>query len=197
MTNHAWCRDVCRDEFARAAEDGRRGRLPTLEEAIAAITNHDAPPGARVSESPCAGHADTGADTAGTGLRTERVTLEVTHDIDAPLGVWIVQVIDESLGFNESVRVVEESAPPARGWLTEEEREAVEWFCGSPKAISTEQCDRWKDALRALLARSSPPEVERPGSQVRYHSMSVEDQRDAQWIAALADAGVKVTEGNR
>ena len=29
-----WCRDVARDEAVRAAEDGRTGPLPTLEEAI-------------------------------------------------------------------------------------------------------------------------------------------------------------------
>jgi hypothetical protein len=40
------------------------------------------------------------------GMRTERVTLEVTHDLDARLSDWIVEVVDESLGLMESVRVV-------------------------------------------------------------------------------------------
>ena len=31
---HPWCSDPSRDEFIRAAEDGRSGPLPTLEEAI-------------------------------------------------------------------------------------------------------------------------------------------------------------------
>jgi len=44
-----------------------------------------------------------------SGLRTERVTLEVTHDLDARLSDWIVEVVDESLGLMESVRVVEEA----------------------------------------------------------------------------------------
>ena len=29
-----WCRDLSRDEAVRAAEDGRKGPLPTLEECI-------------------------------------------------------------------------------------------------------------------------------------------------------------------
>ena len=33
-----WCRDIPRDEAVRAAEDGRSGPLPTLEEAIAAAS---------------------------------------------------------------------------------------------------------------------------------------------------------------
>jgi hypothetical protein len=43
-----------------------------------------------------------------SGMRTERVTLEVTHDLDARLADWIVEVVDESLGLMESVRVVHE-----------------------------------------------------------------------------------------
>jgi hypothetical protein len=95
-----------RDAAVRAAEDGRTGPLPTLGEAIAAITNHDAPPGARVSDRQCASPADTGANKA-DGLRTERVTLEVTHDSHLSLRDW------PSLRtfFGESVRVVDEAGP--------------------------------------------------------------------------------------
>jgi hypothetical protein len=41
-------------------------------------------------------------------MRTERIALEVTHDLDARLSDWIVEVVDESLGLMESVRVVED-----------------------------------------------------------------------------------------
>ena len=34
---HSWCRDTKRDEAVRAAEDGRQGWLPTLDECIAMI----------------------------------------------------------------------------------------------------------------------------------------------------------------
>ena len=93
---HSWCRDIPRDEAVRAAEDGRQGPLPTLEEAISGVTDRRP--------------VDAGGGGNVTGLRTELVTLEVTHDLDAPLGDWIVQVIDESLGFDESVRVVDNTA---------------------------------------------------------------------------------------
>ena len=93
---HSWCKSPSRDEAVRAAEDGRQGPLPTLEEAIAAVTDRRPP--------------EPGGGGNVTGLRTERVTLEVTHDLDAPLGKWIVQVLDESLGYDETVRVVDNTA---------------------------------------------------------------------------------------
>jgi hypothetical protein len=138
---HSWCRDVQRDEAVRAAEDGRSGPLPTLEEAISRagqFAHPQAPQPPKCTErdnfaaaakcSPAVSESgewqsgmptervterrppEPGGGRNVTGLRTERVTLEVTHDLDAPLGDWIVAVIDESLGFGESVRVVEESA---------------------------------------------------------------------------------------
>lgn len=97
--DHAWCRDVPRDLAVRAAEDGRSGPLPTLVEAIDAVWLH----------APKAAPAANEGGGSNHGLRTERVTLEVTHDLDAPLGRWLVGVIDESLGFDEYVRVVEEA----------------------------------------------------------------------------------------
>ena len=91
-----WCHDIPRDEAVRAAEDGRSGPLPTLEKVIAAVTERRP--------------VQPGGSGNVTGLRTERITLEITHDLDAPLGEWIVQVLDESLGFDESVRVVDNTA---------------------------------------------------------------------------------------
>jgi len=38
MADHAWSTDPVRDAAVRAAEDGRSGPLPTLNEAIAAVT---------------------------------------------------------------------------------------------------------------------------------------------------------------
>lgn len=95
LTIHPWCMSPSRDEAVRAAEDGRSGPLPTLEECIERVTERRPVP-------PRGGGNVTG------GLRTERVTLEVTHDLDAPLGDWIVQALDESLGYDETVCVVEE-----------------------------------------------------------------------------------------
>ena len=154
VTLHSWCCDVPRDEAVRAAEDGRDGPLPTLEEAIAepfaesrgqsdlerlradadcllrlfqgqandfaevlsVVGRIDARVGRMERMLPKIGsstsapeHENKGNDMAPNGLRTERVTLEVTYDLDAPLGEWIVQVLAPYLGFGESVRVVDEA----------------------------------------------------------------------------------------
>ena len=90
---HPWCRSPARDEAVRAAEDGRSGPLPTLEEAIAAVTERRPP-------EPGGGGNVTG------GLRTERVTLEVTHSV--PVAKWDWTNILETYRPGESVRVVEE-----------------------------------------------------------------------------------------
>ena len=88
MNTHAWSTDPGRDAAVRAEEDGRQGALPTLEEAIGEVFPRQ--------------------EATVSGLRTERITLEVTHDLDARLSDWIVDVVDESLGMMESVRVVED-----------------------------------------------------------------------------------------
>ena len=100
---HAWCHDVASDAAVRAAEDGRTGPLPTLGEAIASPFAEAAERSSTVSE--------TGDGQS--GMRTERVTLEVRHDLDARLSDWIVEVVDESLGLMESVRVVDEPSSDA------------------------------------------------------------------------------------
>jgi hypothetical protein len=70
-------------------------------------------------------------------MSTERITLELTHDLDARLSDWIVEVVDESLGLMESVRVVEEAAPAASGGGV--------WHCArtSPPPIGDFKLCRW------------------------------------------------------
>ena len=105
MTN-AWCSDPSRDEAVRAAEDGRDRPLPTLEEAIAESFAAAAECSSTVSE--------TGEPQS--GLRTERITLEVTVDprrIFFP-GQWQNALRQSgSLMPGESVRVVEETSSDA------------------------------------------------------------------------------------
>ena len=93
MRDHAWCRDVPRDEAVRAAEDGRSGPLPTLEEAMDAVTDRRPP--------------EPGGGGNVTDLRTERVTLEITHSV--PVAQWDWTHILETYRPGESVRVVEET----------------------------------------------------------------------------------------
>ena len=244
---HAWCQDVARDAAVRAAEDNRTRPLPTLGEAIDGMFPKS------VSASSAVDH-----ENKGDGMRTERITLEVTHDLDARLSDWIVEVVDESLGMMESVRVVHEpklapdanddggsnhaaqaasgggeggpdyyvyknevgmilytspklvndgwggctiepvyKAPPQpRGWLSEEEvwalRVAADNLPGMEDADG-EPLDPLEAVFRALLARSSPPEVVLP----TVFSISLLGDRllvEAQVKKALASAGVAVKE---
>jgi hypothetical protein len=102
---HAWCSDPARDAAVRAAEDGRSGPLPTLGEAIARPFAEGAERSSTVSK--------TGDGQS--GLRTERITLEVTHDLDEPLADWLVESMRCALTHGESVRVVsdeERELPP-------------------------------------------------------------------------------------
>jgi hypothetical protein len=82
--------------------------------------------------------------------------------------------------------------PQPRGWLTGEEREALEWWGGKDCPVSHGQVNAWRGAIRNLLARSSPPEVVKPNEK-HYHHITC-SSRDADWIAALAAAGVAVKE---
>jgi len=110
-----WCRDIPRDEAVRASEDGRTGPLPTLEECIANITHKGESMGTKSDEQA----ADYRREAS--GLRTERVTLEITrpaipnHPAPAKFWMWEYVLRDIVKGDRESVRVVEEAAPSASG----------------------------------------------------------------------------------
>lgn len=218
---HAWCRDVARDAAVRAAEDGRTGPLPTLTEAIAAPFACTACGGFGMDHR-CKESCDECEWTPQTsdGMRTERITLEVTHDLEARLSDWIVEVIDESLGLMESVRVVHEPklAPHAnaggeanhaaqaasgggegpRGWLSDKERHWISYCRDNyPIPYAALQC------LDALLGRSSPPEVVLPKLHTRCEVNEANHKSPCLWfrrpdvIEALAAAGVAVKEVGR
>ena len=102
MSVHSWCRDVQRDEAVRASEDNRPGPLPTLEEAIARAGQFmplEAPQEQKCTERE-------------SGLRTERVTLEVTYLLNVGGGTtprdWSWRPVFTPLRPGESVRVVKE-----------------------------------------------------------------------------------------
>jgi hypothetical protein len=95
-----WCKDIPRDAAVRAAEDGRDWPLPTLAEAIARPFSDAAERSSTVSE--------TGDGQS--GIRTERVTLEVKHFSTLHAQQWGWGVFAEPvLRPGESVRVVEEA----------------------------------------------------------------------------------------
>ena len=155
--SHPWCCDIPRDEAVRAAEDGRTGPLPTLDEAISRAGQFMPPENPK--EQKCTERE--------SGLRTERVTLEITHDLDdaGPASGWEWKDICQ-----DWIRVVEEVAPqPSSGWLTNEEREMVQsweqhyrqgshyaqdelhnWFVATKMGKLAKVCE-------GILARLSPP----------------------------------------
>jgi hypothetical protein len=102
MADHAWCSDPSRDAAVRAAEDGRTAPLPTLAEAIARPFAEAAERSSTVSK--------TGEGQS--GMRTERVVLEIAHDWrDSPCD-WdwdgLLRFRTNILADHESVRVVED-----------------------------------------------------------------------------------------
>ena len=131
MSHHAWCSDPARDEAVRAAEDGRSGQLPTLEECIerqkhaamkaGVVNGFVIAEGAvamipkSVSATSAPEQENKGDGMATNGLRTDRVTLEITQRADRfqELAAWdwprVLDGLDRVRG--ESVRVVEEERP--------------------------------------------------------------------------------------
>ena len=103
---HAWCQNIPRDEAVRASEDGRSGPLPTLEKAISAVTDRRP--------------VDAGGGENVTGLRTERVVLEITHSEPTRADSWgWGNRLCPWLRSGESVRVVDTHA--------EEVAQSVAW----------------------------------------------------------------------
>jgi hypothetical protein len=78
--------------------------------------------------------------------------------------------------------------PQPRGWLTGEEREAVQWAADA----AYDKQHPAEDTLRSVLARSTPPEVVLPCSWKTIQGELVCLHREV--IAALAAAGVAVEE---
>ena len=89
----------------------------------------------------------------GTGLRTERVTLEVRLHTLCSVETWAwhhALMMAYPMAGVESVRVVPTPGPG----LTKEEREALEWFCNVSSPLHKPARDVIAD-LRALLARDA------------------------------------------
>jgi len=96
--------------------------------------------------------------------------------------------------------------PQPRGWLTKEEREFLKelasgWrerakLFGTGSAAMAAMRNSSADMVESILARSSPPEVIRPKVNRAAARVCVEivEVRDAQWIAAIAAAGLPVKE---
>ena len=145
---HAWCKSPARDEAVRAAEDGRTEPLPTLGECIVAPFADAAERSSTVSK--------TGEGQS--GMRTERVTLEVTHGAALSAREWRMWRTIFDPRYGESVRVVEEELSDA--WaqrlarLTEErdaairERDQIRENARADHNIAKAACDERDAAIR-------------------------------------------------
>lgn len=203
-TDHPWCMSPSRDEAVRAAEDKRPGPLPTLEEAISRagqFTPQEPPQEPKCTERE-------------SGLRTELVTLEVTHRFEDPIARVLLGALDSVLsGQGESVFVMDGSCEITK--LTDERDAAirerdeaiaepfVEPAKCSPAVSETGETQSGLRTERVTLevTHSVPVaswdwtnilETYRPGESVRV----VDDQREAQrgiidTLTRLNDAAIR------
>ena len=196
MTN--WCKDPARDEAVRAFEDGRSGPLPTLEEAIAGVTERRPP-------EPRGGRNVTPAASGAAVLAEIAASFGCEPDDDADLveaARLLVRERDDAV------------AKAASGWLTAKEREAVAFAARKLCELSNRQYvngdqDAARDTareegfLQSLLARSSPPEVVLEGftpdavRNLDTKYLAGWDQCMALAKRAILAAGVKVKEVGR
>jgi hypothetical protein len=168
---HAWCRDPSRDERVRAAEDGRTGPLTTLEECIERQKQTARPCG---GTDPAPSRGERGA--ADTGMRTERITLEVTHNAALSAREWRMWRTIFDPRYGESVRVVsDEEREAALPDVSDQDgdRVAIDWQ-GLTKVLQAERdaANRERDAAVAESERRLRlcETMKRDGDSARFHA---------------------------
>ena len=183
-----------RDEFRRSFHWSEEAGTRLVAERDA---SHDDADGLRILVAELEAERD--------GLQVDvSALMDVGHRLGSQVASLELQLESVACRAATAETALESAPPPASGWLTEEERDFLDHHrreCeGRASTFSEARAVPWCRRLKmidALLARSTPPEVVRPGTQVRYHRLSVEEQRDDQWLAALAAAGVAVKEGGK
>jgi hypothetical protein len=205
MSDDEWCRDTARDEAVRAAEDA--AAVPAIQhrdlpEAVAALTERVARLEAVIPKSVSGSNAEVPENKGGTmpaiGLRTERVTLEVTHRCMYPAAEWILEVVQEACSQpGESVRVVDEADAASDEVVAHRAtlnalQETREYLAAANRGIARLTAER--DAALARveeLAAAAPPRdglTERESAEPsRTPSRSCE--------AAVTDGGPDATAG--
>lgn len=103
------------------------------------------------------------------------------------------RILDERDAARARVAELEAAAPP-RGWLTAEEREAVEEaMVDYASNVGDHDCERIERVLRALLAREKPPRVKVPHlDDLEADERPVWESACHEWIAAIRAAGGEV-----
>ena len=208
---HPWCQDVPRDEAVRAAEDAaakERQPLPEwrdLPERVARLeallsrsgknADSDGDLGSKCTERESAADAEPVADLWGV----QYVHRDTISDLSVrETKAEAIRLLENSGGIGTVVPLYR-APPPPRGWLTAEEREAVEtardYFDDDDHGDS--ECVFIARVLKQLLARNSPPKVRLPAdpecSTVADYGRAWRECVDAV-RAALKEAGVEVSE---
>jgi hypothetical protein len=168
---HAWCSDPSRDAAVRAAEDERTAPLPTLEECIERQKQTARPCG---GTDPAPSRGERGA--ADTGMRTERITLEVTHNAALSAREWRMWRTIFDPRYGESVRVVsDEEREAALPDVSDQDgdRVAIDWQ-GLTKVLQAERdaANRERDAAVAESERRLRlcETMKRDGDSARFHA---------------------------
>ena len=194
---HPWSSDPDRDAKVRMAEDGRSTPHLTLGECI----EKAAPAASGGGEPQCVSSGSCGA-TTGDSSQDWQLTSSGREPV-----AWMCEWTDYTSLYLSKIYAESDAAgdvvpqplylapPQPRGWLTGEERGVIKRV--HDHLFDTDQLEFTDiETLGALLDRSTPPEVIRPkinrASSPTY--LSIIKDRDAQWIAALAAAGVAVKE---
>ena len=204
--NHPWCRDVSRDEAIRAAEDAaaaERTPLPDHRDLPQAVAELRERVGRLEAGQATIGSGDVFRDVGcgSTGDEIIRLTAERDAAKDECERLRHLLKTKESECETHHPWVHPSAAPAANAGGEAKQSSAGGAACGAsgeaeapatPSRSGEAVTDGRPAANAGLLARSTPPRVKVPGSQVRYHGMSVEEQRDRQWIAAIREASGEV-----
>ena len=188
MSNHPWCSDIARDTAIRAAEDAAASERPPLpdhrelpervarleeEMALARAAARLNASAAAVTESRSA--APRTEETSQSGLRTERVTLEVQYNerVWEPAGAWswcallkdrcrTVRVVPSSEADAEVERLrTEVAVSPCFSRRSEMAEEALRWCIegGVPPTPVNIVTALFSLGLVALPSEASLPDV--------------------------------------
>ena len=188
-----WCRDISRDEAVRAAEDGRSGPLPTLEEAIAAA-------------SPLPGRVEGTHWADWERLRDERDTLKA-RVAELESAAKLAPAANADGGSNHA-------APAASGAAGEEDSDigyALRLFVDGRRVLSHE-LDRQQagafliaaDHLAKYLRTEYQPPVEEAASEWRILALGeiVKDgdeylQSDGRWLEVSLRHEIRTQDAGR
>jgi hypothetical protein len=211
------------NKIAAKALEAASGEMATVEERVALVEKMEqcgvhvptqAASGGGEAQCVSAGTSSAPVGDSGQGSRFGSGE-PVAWGVATPDGKLIHASVFEPERDTATVVPLYRAPPQPRGWLTAEERENLTGVFGLLRDLAkvcgraaADRCELSAVAIESLLARSSPPEVVKPGVwKVRNDPQTtmtwqpflddVVAKRDSEWLAALAASGVAVKEVGR